>query len=130
LFLTDYRSWVRLNLEGKREWSGIFPDDKVPVQTIANQKPILEGAKDVESVLTVNWKELNPHQQQAIIEKLSNQTGATKEKILADILWVGLSIRRTYIRCCGKVGCDYSFREKDDFLPEQKKQLNTHQGII
>ena len=119
--MTDYRSWVRLNLEGKREWGEIFPDGKVPVQTIANQKPVLESAKDVESVFTVNWKELSPFQQQAIIEKLSNQTGATKEKMLSDILTIGLSIRRTFIRCCGKTGCDYSFKEKDDFLPEQKK---------
>ncbi len=127
--MTDYQSWVRLNLEGKREWSDIFTDDKVPVQNIANQKPILEDAKEIESAFTVNWKELNPHQQQAIIEKLSNQTGATKERTLADILMVGLSIRRTYITCCGKAGCDYSLREKDDFLSEQKKQQNTHQGI-
>lgn len=113
--MTDYQSWVRLNLKGKTEWSEIFPDDKVPVQTIANQKPILEGAKDIESVITVNWKELNPHQQQAIIEKLSKQTGETKEKTLADILRAGLPLRRTYIRCCGKDGCNYSFREKEDF---------------
>lgn len=128
--MSDYRTWVRLNLEGKREWGDVFPDGKVPVLTIVTQKPILEGANDVESVFTVNWKELNLHQQQTIIEKLSNQTGETKEKTLADILRVGLSFRRTYIRCFGKVGCDYSFREKDDFLPEQKKQQNTHQGII
>ena len=128
--MANYRSWARLNLEGKREWGEIFPDSKVPVQTIVNQKPVLESAKGVESVFTVNWKELNPFQQQAIIEKLSNQTGATKEKTLADILRAGMPFRRTYIRCCGKAGCDYSFREKDDFFPEQKKQQNTHQGII
>lgn len=128
--MTDYQSWVRLNLKGKTESSEIFPDGKVPIQTIGNQKPILEDAKDVQSVFTVNWKELKPHQQQAIIEKLSNQTGETKEKTLADILRTGLSLRRTYIRCCGKVACDYSFREKNDFFPEQKQQQNTHQGII
>jgi hypothetical protein len=119
-----------LNLEGKREWGEIFLDSKVPVQTIVNQKPVLESAKGVESVFTVNWKELSPFQQQAIIEKLSNQTGTTKEKMLSDILTIGLSIRRTYIRYCRKASCDYSFREEDDFLPELKKQLYTVQGIF
>jgi hypothetical protein len=111
--LSNYRTWVRLNQEGKLEWGDTFADDKVPVQPIVTQHPILEGTKDVESAFTVNWKELTPSQKRAIIEKLSKQTGAKKEKILNDILLQGLPLRRTHSICCGKVGCNYSFREGD-----------------
>jgi len=111
--LSNYRTWVRLNQEGKLQWGDVFAEDKVPVQSIVTQHPILEGTKDVESVFTVNWNELTPHQQQAIIEKLSKQTDATKEAILNDILSFGLPLRRTHTVCCGKVGCNYSFREGD-----------------
>ena len=126
--MADYRSWARLNLEGRREWGEVFPDGKVPVQTIVTQKPILEDAKDVESVFTVNWKELTPWQQQAIIEKLSKQNGATKETILNDILRIGLPLRRKYTVCCGNASCNYSFGE-GDFLSERVKEHNQGQGI-
>ena len=115
-----------MNLDGKLEWGEVFPDGKVPVQTIGTQKPILEGAKDVESVFTVNWKELTPRQQQAIIEKLSKQSDATKEAVLTDILRIELPLRRKYTVCCGKVGCDYSFGE-GDFLFEREKEHNQRQ---
>jgi hypothetical protein len=113
-------------MEGKRKWGEVFPDGKVPVQTIVTQKPLLEGAKDVESVFTVNWKELTPWQQQAILEKLSKQTGTTKEKVLTDILRIGLPLRRTHTVCCGKVGCNYSFGD-GDFLSEREKKHNQRQ---
>jgi len=99
--LTNYRTWARLNLEGKREWGDIFPDGKVPVQSIATQHAKLEGVKDVESVFTINWKELSTELQQVILEKLSRQTGATKDAILKDILKVGLPLRRRYTASCG-----------------------------
>jgi hypothetical protein len=100
-FLTNYKTWARLNLEGKREWGEIFPDGKVPVQSIATQRAKLEGIKDIESVFTVNWKELTEEQQQAILEKLSHQTCSTKEAIFKDILKVGLPLRRRYTAGCG-----------------------------
>jgi len=90
-----------LNLEGKRVWGDVFPDGVVPVQSIATQRAKLEGVRDAESVFTVNWKELATRQQQAILEKLSEQTGATKEAILKEILKVGLPIRRRYTAGCG-----------------------------
>ena len=124
--MTNYRTWARLNLEGRREWGEVFPDGKVPVQSIVTQHPILEDAKDVESVFTVNWKELTPWQQQVIIEKLSKQSGATKETILNDILRIGLPLRRTYTVCCGKAGCNYSFGD-GDFLSEREKEHNQGQ---
>lgn len=99
--MANYRTWARLNLEGKREWGEIFPDGKVPVQSIATQRAKLEGIKDIESVFTVNWKELTEEQQQAILEKLSEQTGATKETIFKNILKIGLPLRRRYTACCG-----------------------------
>jgi hypothetical protein len=112
-FLTDYRTWARLNLKGKIEWGEFFPDSKVPVKSIVTQNPILEDTKDVESAFTVNWKELTHHQQEAIVEKLSKQTQTTKETILKRILTHGLPLRRTHTLCCGKVDCNYSFREGD-----------------
>lgn len=91
--MSNYRTWVRLNQEGKLQWGDVFAEDKVPVQSIVTQHPILEGTKDVESVFTVNWNELTPHQQQAIIEKLSKQTDATKEAISKRyfVVWVASS---------------------------------------
>jgi hypothetical protein len=99
--LKKYATWARLNLEGKRVWGDVFPDGIVPVQSIATQHAELEGLKDAESVFTVNWKELTTEQQQAILEKLSEQTGATKEAILKDILKFGLPLRRRYTASCG-----------------------------
>ena len=68
--MNKYATWARLNLEGKRAWGTIFPNGVVPVQSIATQHVRLEGIKDVESVFTVNWKELTQKQQQAILENL------------------------------------------------------------
>ena len=61
----------------------------------------LEGIKDIESVFTVDWKALADWQQQAVLEKLSQQSGATKEAIQKEILQVGLPVRRKYIQSCG-----------------------------
>jgi hypothetical protein len=99
--LRKYTTWVRLNVEGKRVWGDVFPNGIVPVQSMATQHAKLEGMKDAESVFTVNWKELTTEQQQLILEKLSEQTGATKEAILKDILKVGLPLRRRYTASCG-----------------------------
>ena len=96
-----YRTWVRLNIEGKRLWSDVFLDGMVPVQNIATQHAKLDGIKDAESVFTVNWKELTTEQQQTLIEKLSEQSGATKDEILKDILKAGLPLRRRYTFNCG-----------------------------
>lgn len=114
--MSDYRTWARLSLEDKRERGEIFPDGKVPERRFVTQKPILEDTKDVESVFTLNWKELTPWQQQALIEKISKQTDTTREAIPSDILRIGLPLRRTYTVCCGKTRCNYSFGEGDLFV--------------
>ncbi len=99
--MANYRTWARLNLDGKREWGDVFSDGKVPIQSIVSQRAKLEGVKDIESVFTVDWKELVDWQQQAVLEKLSQQSGATKEAIQKEILRVGLPLRRKYIQSCG-----------------------------
>ena len=99
--MSKYRTWVRLNVEGKRLWGDVFPDGIVPVQSIATQHAKLEGIKDAESVFTVNWKELTTEQQQTLIEKLSEQSGAAKDQILKDILKAGLPLRRRHTFNCG-----------------------------
>jgi hypothetical protein len=109
--LKKYATWARLNLEGKRRWGDVFPDGLVPVRSIAKQHAKLEGVKDAESVFTVNWKELTTRQQQAILEKLSEQTSATKEDILKDILKTGLPLRRRYTAGCGANRWSFSLKE-------------------
>lgn len=99
--MNKYATWARLNHEGKRVWGKVFPDGVVPVQSIATQHAMLEGIKDVESVFTVDWKELTQEQQEAILGKLSERTGATKEAVLKEILKVGLRLRRRYTVGCG-----------------------------
>jgi hypothetical protein len=99
--LVDYRTWARLNFEGKQEWGDVFPDGKIPVQSIATQQTKLGVNKDPESVFTVNWKELTQWQQDAILDKLSQQSGVGKETILKDFLKAGLALRRNLIVSCG-----------------------------
>jgi hypothetical protein len=97
----NYRTWARLNFEGKQEWGDIFRDGKVPIQSIATQQAKLGGNKDPESVFTVDWKELTQCQQEAILDKLNQQSGVNKEVILKEILKVGLPLRRNLIFSCG-----------------------------
>ncbi|MCW4046327.1 MAG: hypothetical protein NWE99_02020 [Candidatus Bathyarchaeota archaeon] len=99
--MSTYRAWARLNFDGKREWGDIFPDGKVPIQSIATQHAKLEGIKDIESVFTVDWNTLADWQQQAVLEKLSKQSGAPKETVQKEILRVGLPLRRKHIQSCG-----------------------------
>ena len=99
--MRKHRTWVRLNVEGKRFWGDIFPDSVIPVQSVATRQAKFEGIKDAESAFIVNWKALTPKEQQAILEKLTEQTGATKDTILKDILKVGLPIRRRHTIGCG-----------------------------
>ena len=99
--MNKYPTWARLNPEGKRIWGNIFPDGLVPVQSIATQHARLEGIKDIESVFTIDWKELTKGQQQDILENLSERTGATKEAIVKEILKAGLPLRRRYTATCG-----------------------------
>ncbi len=97
----NYRTWARLNFQGKQEWGDIFRDGKVPIQSIATQQARLGGNRDPESVFTVDWKELTPCQQEAIFDKLSQQSGVNKEIILKEILKKGLPLRRNLIFSCG-----------------------------
>jgi hypothetical protein len=99
--LGNYRTWARLNFQGKQEWGDIFRDGKVPIKSIATQQAKLGGNRDPESVFTVDWKELTPYQQEAILDKLSQQSGVNKEIILKEILKTGLPLRRNLIFSCG-----------------------------
>lgn len=99
--MADYQTWARLNVMGRQEWGVVFPEGKVPILRFATQQAKLEGVKDTESVFTVNWKELTQRQQQAILEKLSKQTGASKESILKEVLSVGLPLRRKWVQSIG-----------------------------
>jgi hypothetical protein len=99
--LGNYRTWARLSFEGKQEWGDIFRDGKVPIQSIAIQQAKFGDNRDPESVFSVNWKELTLWQQEAVLDKLNQQSGVAKEVILKEILKVGLPLRRNLIFSCG-----------------------------
>lgn len=107
--MVNYRTWARLNLEGKRQWGDVFRDGKVPVQSITIQQAKLGDNKDPESVFTVDWKKLTQCQQEAVLERLSQKSNVAKQTILTDILKVGLPLRRNLIFSCGvgQVECFY-----------------------
>jgi len=99
--LKKYRTWAYLNSEGKTVWGNVFPEGEVPIQSIVAQPATLEGIDGTERVFLVDWKELNVQQQDAILEKLSKRSGASKEVILKDVLKVGLPLREKYTEGCG-----------------------------
>jgi hypothetical protein len=107
--LTTYRNWARLNFEGRKEWGEIFPDGKVPIKNVTMQHVKLEGNKDPESVYTVDWKKLAPWQQEAIVARLSSQSGDAKDAIVSSILKFGLPLRRKYIQSAGTKGMELFF---------------------
>jgi hypothetical protein len=90
-----------LNAEGKALWGNIFPDGEVPVQSIIAQSATLEGIDKPERVFLVDWKELTAEQQDAVLEKLSKRSGASKPAILKDVLKIGLPLREKYTEGCG-----------------------------
>lgn len=99
--MADYRTWARLNVQGRQEWGKIFFEGKVPILSIAVQRAKLGGVKDTESVFTVNWTALTQRQQQAVLEKLSKQSGASKDAVLKDVLGIGLPLRRKWVQSIG-----------------------------
>jgi hypothetical protein len=90
-----------LNVEGKRYWGGIFPDGKVPIQSIAAQQARVEGISDPESVFAIDWKVLSERQQQAVLKKLTIQKGTPKQEVLKELLSAGLPLQRKHIQSMG-----------------------------
>lgn len=86
--------WVCLNEEGKRVWGDIFPTGKVPVASMIFQEAKLE--LKTERVVLVARTALSEEQKAAVLAKISDRCGATKEAILKDILKVGLPLRESY----------------------------------
>jgi hypothetical protein len=99
--LRKYKTWACLNAEGKAVWGDVFPDGEVPVQSIISQHATLEGVDKTERVFIVDWKELTTQQQDAVLEKLSKRSGASKNVILKDVLKIGLPLREKYTDGCG-----------------------------
>ena len=99
--MRKYKTWASLNAEGKKVWGGVFPDGEVPVQSIIAQPATLEGIDKTERVFLVDWKELTSQQQDAVLEKLSKRSGASKDVILKDVLKIGLPLREKYTEGCG-----------------------------
>ena len=99
--MSKYKTWASLNVEGKAVWGDVFPDGEVPVQSIIAQPATLEGIDETERVFLVDWKELTDQQQDAVLEKLSKRSGASKEVIIKDVLKIGLPLREKYTDCCG-----------------------------
>ena len=99
-------AWARLSVEGKRAWGDVFPDGRVPIQSITTQCVKLDGIRDAESVFAVNWKELSKEQQECVLEKTSEQTCIPKETVLQEILTVGFFIRRGFFVSFGTTHAD------------------------
>lgn len=99
--LRKYETWAFLNDEGKKIWGKIFPDGQVPIRSIISQGADLEGLNQTERVFLVDWPELTAEQQDAILTKLSEKSGAAKDVILKDILKIGLPLREKYTNGCG-----------------------------
>jgi hypothetical protein len=93
--------WAHLNAEGKQHWRDIFPDGKVPIQSIAAQKAPVGGVKGPESVFAVDWKALSERQQQAILKKLVIQKGTPKNAVLKEPQSAGLPLQRKHIQSIG-----------------------------
>ena len=99
--MRKYETWASLNGEGKAVWGDVFPEGEVPVQSIIAQSATLEGIDKTERVFLVDWKELTAQQQDAVLEKLSKRSGASKTVILKDVLKIGLPLREKYTDSCG-----------------------------
>jgi hypothetical protein len=107
--LRKYKTWACLNEEGKKVWGDIFPDGEIPVQSIIAQAATLEGIDKAERVFLVDWKELAPQQQEAVLEKLCKRSGASKNVILKDIQKIGLPLREKYTDSCGTTRLELFF---------------------
>ena len=99
--MRKFKTWASLNGEGKTVWGDVFPDGEVPVQSIIAQHATLEGVDKTERVFLVDWKELTDQQQDAVLEKLSKRSGASKNIILKDVQKIGLPLREKYTDSCG-----------------------------
>ena len=82
--------WVRLNEKGKEVWGDLFPDGKVPVRAMGFSD------SNVGRVILVAWKQLGEEKKEAILTKISQKSGASKDVILKDILEIGLPLRESY----------------------------------
>ncbi|MCW3984259.1 MAG: hypothetical protein NWE96_09745 [Candidatus Bathyarchaeota archaeon] len=89
-------SWAYLNAEGKRHWGDIFPDGKVPIQSIIEIPAKLKGIKPTQKVYMVDWQKLSTEQQLATLQKLTELSGTPKAEILQEIQTVGLPLREKY----------------------------------
>jgi hypothetical protein len=99
--MRKYQTWAYLSADGKKLWGDVFPDGEVPIQSIIAQSATLEGIVGVERVFLVDWKELDAKQQNAVLEKISKLSGASKDTILKHVLKVGLPLREKYTEGCG-----------------------------
>jgi hypothetical protein len=107
--LRKYKTWACLNTEGKTIWGDTFPEGEIPVQSIITHSATLEGLDKSERVFLVDWKELTSQQQDAVLEKLCKQSGASKNVILKEILKNGLPLREKYTESCGTTRLELFF---------------------
>ncbi|MGD6810826.1 MAG: hypothetical protein ACQCN3_14105 [Candidatus Bathyarchaeia archaeon] len=93
-------SWAYLNSEGKQHWGDIFPDGKVPIQSIIEIPAKLKGIRPIQKVYMVDWQKLTTEQQLATLEKLTKLSGTPKAEIFQEIQTVGLPLREKYTDGC------------------------------
>jgi len=79
-----------------RVWGDVFPDGKIPVCSMDFHDATLEGRGGKERVILVSWAALSKVQQDGVLAKISEKSGAPKDAILEHILKVGLPLRECY----------------------------------
>jgi hypothetical protein len=99
--LIEVQRWARLSLSGKETWGAIFPNGKIPIESISTQKIVFETFADPKSVMEIDCTQLSEIQRETILQQL-NQHGKTSfGAALGDLLKFGLPIPRNHIDCCG-----------------------------
>lgn len=96
-----FRHWAYLNDEGVKEWGDVFPDQEVPVVSMIWTKGTLGEPGTVEDFFLIQWDELTPDQQKAILEKLALRFKVPEEVIKTDVEARGLPLRMSLTKGSG-----------------------------
>lgn len=87
--------WVMLNDEGKKVWGDVFPDGKVPVTSMSFHEAKLGPGSRTEAVVLVSWQALSKTEKDGVLTKIVEKSGAPREAIFADILRIGMPLRKS-----------------------------------
>ena len=84
-----------LNDLGKKEWGDVFRTGAIPILNPFPGTAKLGGHS--EKIYLVDWLELSAAEQDAVLEKISNKSGAPKDVIQKEVSRVGLPLRASFV---------------------------------